>query len=253
MVHHKMDTEKSENYTNEIPLNTSLVIILIIIMVIVYSIGLYLHTRIITVSKKDKAITWKLDILNSICILFYFNIAFVMFLVTYLKVASKIDICSYTATWICYGLKLIVFTGRMYIISHSLIISLMKYCNIIFQEKVRAVGKHRIENLFLFLDVLYPTMVFGIIRLIKKDETFPNDPFQEEFFHQKSITNTYKTTGKLFDACSFDEAFDEISIPYIFYILRMTFCWILSISIFLNSINILEVFFYYKIFRYMNR
>ena len=153
-------------------------------MVIVYLFGVYLHTRIIKISKKDKAITWKLDILNSISVLFYFNLAFVMFLVTYLKVASKIDLCSYTATWICYGLKLMVFTGRMYITSHSLIISLMKYCIIIFQEKVRAVGKHRIENMFLFLDILYPTMVFGILRLIKKDDSFASDPYQEQFFHQ---------------------------------------------------------------------
>ena len=247
-----MDTENSQNHIKH-PLNTSLVVILIVIMVIVYLIGVYLHTRIIKISKKDKAITWKLDILNSISILFYFNLAFVMFLVTYLKVASKIDLCSYTATWICYGLKLIVFTGRMYITSHSLIISLMKYCIIIFQEKVRAVGKHRIENLFLFLDILYPSMVFGILRLIKKDDSFASDPYQEQFFHQKSITNTNETIVKLFDACTFDEAFDEISIPYIFYIVRTIICWILSISIFLNSINVLEVFFYYMIFRCMNR
>ena len=143
--------------------------------------------------------------------------------------------------------------GRIYITSHSLIISLMKYCIVVCQEKVRVVGKHKVENLFLFLDILYPTMVFGTLRLIKKDNTFASDPYQEEFFHQKSITNTNETIVKLFDACTFDEEFDEISIPYIFYIVRTIVCWILSISIFLNSINVLEVFFYYMIFRCMNR
>ena len=248
-----MDTENSENFIEDVPLNTSLVVILIVIMVIVYSIGMYLHVRIIKISKKDKAITWKLDILNSVSVLFYFNLAFVMFIVTYLKVALEIDLCSNTATWICYAVKLLVFCGRMYIISHSLIISLMKYCIIVFQDKVRAVGKHRVETLFLFLDILYPTMVFGILRLIKKDNEFPSDPFEEVFFHQNSITNTNKTIVKLFDACLFDESFHEISIPIIFHIFRTALCWILAISIFLNSINILEVFFYYKIFRYMNR
>ena len=222
-------------------------------MVIVYLIGIYLHTRIIRISKKDKAITWKLDILNSISVLFYFNLAFVMFIVTYLKVVFKIDLCSFSATWICNCLKWIIFNGRLYITSHSLIISLMKYCIVVCQQKVRAVGIHRVEKLFLFLDILYPTMVFGTLRLIKKDDTFASDPYQEEFFHPKFITNTNRTIVKLFDACTFDEAFDEISIPYIFYILRTTLCWMLSISIFLNSINILEIFFYYKIFRYMNR
>ena len=248
-----MDSENSESLIEDVALNTTLVVILIVIMVIVYLIGIYLHTRIITISKKDKAITWKLDILNSISVLFYFNLAFVMFIVTYLKVALEIDLCGYTAAWICYVVKWILFMGRIYITSHSLIISLMKYCIVVCQEKVRVVGKRKVENLFLFLDILYPTMVFGTLRLIKKDNTFASDPYQEEFFHQKSITNTNETIVKLFDACIFDEAFDEISIPYIFYTVRTIVCWILSISIFLNSINVLEVFFYYMIFRHMNR
>ena len=128
----------------------------------------------------------------------------------------------------------------------------MKYCIIIFHDNVRSVGKRKIENLFLLLDILYPTMTFFLFHLIKNDYTFVADPYQEEFFHQKSITVTNKTIVKLFDTCVY-EAYEEISIPYIFSILRTTLCWILSISIFLNSINILEVFIYYKIFRFMNR
>ena len=252
MLQHKMDTKNSEKDTKDIPLDTSLVVILIVIMLLVYFIGIYLHIKIIKISKKDKAITWKLDILNSISILFYFNLASVMFLVTYLKIALKSDLCSLTNIWICYGLKAMIFLGRIYITSHSLIISVMKYCIIIFHEKVRSIGKRKVENLFLVLDILFPTMIFFLFHLIKNDNTFVGDPYQEEFFHQNSITVTNKTIVKLFDVCVY-EPYAEISIPYIFSILRTTFCWILSISIFLNSINILEVFIYYKIFRFMNR
>ena len=252
MLQHNMDTENSEKNIKDIPLDNSVVAILIVIMILVYFIGVYLHTKIIKISKKDKTITWKLDILNSISILFYFNLASVMFLVTYLKIALKKDLCSHTTKWICYGLKTMVFLGRIHITSHSLIISLMKYCIIIFHDKARSVGKRKVENLFLLLDILYPTMIFFLFHLIKNDYTFVADPYREEFFREKSITVTNKTIVKLFDACDY-EAYDEISIPYIFSIFRTTFCWILSISIFLNSINILEVFIYYKIFRFMNR
>ena len=105
MLQHNMDTENSEKETKDISLDTSVVFILIIIMVLVYFIGVYLHIKIIKVSKKDKTITWKLDILNSISILFYFNLASVMFLVTYLKITLKRDLCSHTTIWICYGLS----------------------------------------------------------------------------------------------------------------------------------------------------
>ena len=128
----------------------------------------------------------------------------------------------------------------------------MKYCIIIVHEKVRSMGKRKVEYLFLVLDVFYPTMIFFLFHLLKNDNTFVGDPYQEEFFLQNSITVTNKTIVKLFGVCVY-EAYDEISIPYIVSVLQTTFCWILSISIFLNSINILEVFIYYKIFRFMNR
>ena len=132
----------------------------------------------------------------------------------------------------------------------------MKYCTIVFHDKVRAVGKHKIETIFFWLDILYPVCIYGLFYVVKKDYNFIADPYLEQFYPRKPGTisgvNSNKTVPNLFEACEF-VSFEKMSVHYIFNITKTTFCWVLAISILLNSLNILEAFFYSNIFRTMNR
>ena len=107
-----MNFENSEKDIKHGLLSTSLVITLKVIIILLYLIGVYLHIKIINVCKKDKPMTWKLDIVNSISTLFFFNLAIVLFVITYLKVSAIIDLCSDNGKIVCEGIKFITFLGR---------------------------------------------------------------------------------------------------------------------------------------------
>ena len=214
-------------------------------------VGVFLHIKIIKICKKDKPMTWKLDIVNSVSTLFYFGLTIVMFVFTYLKVSFIFDLCSYY--FICKGIKFVIFLGRMYVCSHSLIISLVKYCMIVFHEKVGKVGKRKVEILFVMIDLFYPAISFILLFFIKKNDKFSADPYNEHFFRQNALKFSNETAVKsLFDYCTY-EKMDVNLFHHIVNIIKTTTCWTLTISTFLNSINILEIILYFKIFRFMNR
>ena len=49
-----------------------ILIALMVVAVVIYLWGVYFHLKIIQASRKDKDLTWKVDIANSIIILFHF-------------------------------------------------------------------------------------------------------------------------------------------------------------------------------------
>ena len=49
-----------------------ILIALMVVAVVIYFCGVYFHVKIIQASRKDKDLTWKLDITNSIIMLFHF-------------------------------------------------------------------------------------------------------------------------------------------------------------------------------------
>ena len=55
--------------TNEEKINLTSNVILSMILICLYLLGVYFHTKIIKVSIKEKDITWKLDITNSVLLL----------------------------------------------------------------------------------------------------------------------------------------------------------------------------------------
>ena len=247
-----MSFANSETTIKDGLLNTSLVVVLMVTIILVYLIGVYLHTKVIKVCKKDMQMTWKLDIVNSISTLFYFHLAIVMFVVTYLNTSKFTDLCSGNGKIVCKGIKFVTFLGRMYICSHSLVISLMKYCMIVLHDKARKIGKCKVEIIFFLVDILYPSMAFILLYLIKKDDKFSADPYEEKVFLQNSFTISNRTVLSLFNHCK-NEDLETSLLPYIFNIVQTIVCWILTISTFMNSVNILEMLLYFKIFKSMNR
>ena len=247
-----MSFENSGTNIKDGLLRPSLAIILMVTIILVYFIGVYLHIKVIKVCRKEMQMTWKLDIIYSISTLFYFSLAITMFVITYLNISEMTDLCSGNGKIVCKGIKFITFLGRMYICSHSLVISLMKYCMVVLYDKVRKIGKYKVEITFFLVDILYPAIAFILLYLIKNDDKFGADPYEEKIFLQNSFTITNRTILSLFNHCK-NEDMETTFIRYIFNIVQTFICWILAISTFINSINILGVFLYFQIFKCMNR
>ena len=110
--------EDSENTT----FSTSFVVtqtLMCVLVVCAYIIGIYLHSRVILVCKKEKEMTWKLDILNSCVVLINYGHVIIMYSLTYLVT----DLPSFTGNWFCYISKALTLYGNTLVISHSFLIS----------------------------------------------------------------------------------------------------------------------------------
>lgn len=127
-------------------------IIFLVIAICVYSIGVFLHAKIIIVSRTEKDMTWKLDITNSFLLIgHYTNIVFIH-IVNFITN----DFHIYIGRWFCYVSKAMVYYGVLYLTGHSLIVAIMKYVIIVHWQKVRDFGKSRIKELFFWLNFLHP-------------------------------------------------------------------------------------------------
>ena len=61
-----------------------ILIMLMLVAVMIYLWGVYFHVKIIQVSKKDKDLTWRLYIANSITMIIIFLQAIIMHSITYI-------------------------------------------------------------------------------------------------------------------------------------------------------------------------
>ena len=140
-----------------------------------YSFGAYLHLRIIKVSRKDKELTWKLDVMNSVIILIMqFNNLSVKIL-TY----GVTDLYLYTGEWFCYASKVIAFYSTTYVVGHSLIISILKYIMIVHWAKVRDWGNKKIVTIFSGVDILHPILLILIWLSIRPDFFWAHDGYAQ--------------------------------------------------------------------------
>ena len=75
--------------------STSMIIQIIMCMfaVCVYAIGFVLHSKVILASKRDKDMTWKLDIVNSVMMIIHYAHVIIMYGITFLvRTGSRIRI-----------------------------------------------------------------------------------------------------------------------------------------------------------------
>ena len=121
-----MNLEENDNlYT--------VLIALIVVASLIYFVGIYFHVKIIQVSKKDKDLTWKIDIANSIMMLFIFLQSIFMHSITYIIR----DLHMYLGEWFCYLFKVIANYSNFYLFGHAFFISLTKYTVIVHWQKAR--------------------------------------------------------------------------------------------------------------------
>ena len=219
-----------------------------------YIIGVYLHGKLIQASKKDKEMTWMMDICNSIFLLILYAYIIIMKTLTY----AIDNVQTYTGSWFCYTSKALSLIGHVSCAGHTFIIAIMKYVMIVLHEKIRFVGKEKMQRIFLTIYIIYPLYMFGVFNIINPDFLFVYDGIshanrclgKSEIF---SGNNTNKTAIKLHDICKLTEPFDPGSFQYIVHLSRSVICWFHVIIMYLNGWNVIEAFIYFFIFKFMWR
>ena len=110
-----------------------------VLAVFMWCIGLFLHSKIIAVSIKDKELTWKFDVVNSFTTIFHYGNAILMYGMTYIIK----DIYRYTGTWVCYISKALAMYGNTQVLHQTSIICAMKYIIIVKHDWVRNFGQEK--------------------------------------------------------------------------------------------------------------
>ena len=118
--------------------------LMITLMCCIYGIGVFLHTKVIQVCKREKGTCWKLHIFDSCYKMFHYAILILMSCL----INTITDLHHYTGKWLCYTYKAFNMYGNSSILGHSFVISAMKYTIIVYSLKVRAIGKEKYKQYF---------------------------------------------------------------------------------------------------------
>ena len=249
-------TIKENNIPEHEPPNAIITILSCIVVVCIYMVGLYLHTKIILVSRKDKGMTWKFDIFNSCAVLFHYGNAIVIYGVTYIVQ----DVSFYTGDWFCYLFKFFFMEGNIYVLKHSCFIAAMKYVIIVHYEWVKEFGgNEKIKKIFFWMKVIYPSLVIAIFMLGRLDFFVAYGGISQANrclgkSDLISIVDSNKPVGKMHDMCEpAEELLNPSQLQYAMYISRKTICWINVVWFYLNMWNFVEGFLYFRIFSFMRR
>lgn len=239
---------------NTHPINTITEIVMFILALCIYIIGVFLHTKIIIVSKRENEMTWKLDIANSFMLMIHYAHVIAMYGITYIIQ----DLYTYTGEWFCYVSKALTFYGNAYVTGHSLIISLMKYVIIVQYEKVMNVGQDKVKQIFLWIKVFYPIYIFAIFNIVRPDFLLIYDGISQANrclgkSDMVSSLDSNRSAIKLHNICDVTEPLRQVSFEYVVFICRQGICWLHVIIVYSNAWNLIEIVIYCKIFGFMRR
>ena len=230
------------------------ILVFLIIAISVYFIGLHLHIKIIRVSYKDKDITWKLDITNSALLIFFTMHAIFMHGFTYFVQ----DLHSYTGEWVCYMSKGIAFYGQLYIYGHSLIVSILKYVIIVCWEKTMDFGRDRITEIFFWVNFLHPLLLIVLWLIVRPDFFWAYDGMKQIDMCLGDPKNNWgpgsnQSFTKLHNLCDFTLSSSENVLGNVIYICKTMVCGINVGLYYLILWNFFEIITYCFIFRFMRR
>ena len=230
-------------------------LILPLIAVCVYGIGVYFHFKVIKVSFKEKDITWKLDITNSIILTVHHGYFLFMKIITFVIQ----DLHAYTGTWLCYLSKVAKYLGGLHISAHTLVIAILKYIMIVRWDWAMVVGQDKIKKAFFFIDFLHPILILSVLLLVRTDFLVEWDSPSEEIDrclgdpkNNLDPARNHSLT-KLHHLCQIDTPSNDNNFENFGYYFKTSICWTHFTIFYLCFSNLLEVLFYTLIFKFMRR
>ena len=245
------NTKLNMNGNEHVDLELITIIIVFLATLLVGIVGIFLNIKIIKVSLKEKEITWKLDVSNSVVLIVHFsNLIF-----TYVFNYGFKNAYWYPGEWFCQLTNVSIYLGVLSISQHSLIISSLKYLIIVHWENVRNYGREKMINMFLWINLMHPWITVMLHLCIRP--TFFNDYDEFAQFHRcfgvaSNITES-RSSIWTFEFCDFSQPSSNDYFDYSIYFFRTTFCGLHIVLLYVVTMNILEAVFYIRIFRLFRR
>ena len=220
-------------------------VISLIVVACFYVIGIILHIKIIKVSKKEKYMTWKLDITHSILIIFLYTYNVAIHTTTYLVH----DLYLYTGKWFCYAAKVLSQYLIVYFGAHSMIISMMKYFVIVHDTRILKF-KEKFKTGFFYLNFLYP-IAFIALSVILIPDFFVIYRGHTHINRCLGIESRNYTT--MLSLCDFAAPLQMNSFEGVIFVLRWSICKLQVVFMYLCGFNFFDIVFYCRTFSHMRR
>ena len=223
----------------------------IIIQSLLLMVGLVIQFKIIHVCRKDKdGKTWQIHLAHSVNSIIYFLV-----LVPFWHLSNFIpNLSEIMGEWFCYLAAFFRNYGFYSIPPNSLLIAVMKYMFIVQNETVIRYGERKTQKLFMVINLMVP-FVMAIISCVTMDfESFSDLTSCFGLTEQvKAQYNTWEKQMQKFFLCNLNTTEKEIRDWFAFYVIKQSVCVLKSIIVMAINTNVPEAFFYYQIFRTMNR
>ena len=154
----------------------------IILQVCIFSVGLYFQIRTILVCIKEKNKTWQIHISHAIVMTVYWG-----YFIPFQAITHFVpSLGTYVGNWICYLSAFFSFFGYHSMIIQSLLIAAMKYLFIVHTWKAKSFGEDRIQNIFLMIHLIYPT-ILATASMLTSD-------FQTRTFVKSCLGSSYRSS-----------------------------------------------------------
>ena len=220
----------------------------IIFQVLLFCLGLLIQIKIIILCKneRDERATWQIDICHAIVQIIFFAFAITLEGFThFIPVLSQL-----TGDWLCYMVTFVTFYCYYSIVAHSLMISIMKYVYIVQNQWVSKIGKTRVLKWFLWANLAHPLFLTFLTILTSDWDLFSslNKCFgqKEDVFSSQVIS--VSSIKKLF-LCELKNGALQNHEKTFGYVLKQLVCATQTIVNLIINTNLIEAWFYYKIFR----
>ena len=224
------------------------------IMICIHCVGMYLHNKIIKTSRKEKRITWQLDITNSCMLMAHHTHCVFMDGITYMIQ----DLYMYTGEWFCYTSKAVGYYGNLYTVAHSMFVSILKYIIIVYWKKARNVGHEKIQRILFWINILFPAFQILLQLILIPDFFVVYELWNGSARIDRCLGDSTegwgpKSNGTKSYCQHIYEPLHENSFAYAIYILKNSICWAQMIALLMISYNFVEMLVYCKIFSFMRR
>ena len=222
-------------------------IVHLIIQYFLFTIGLFLHIKIIHIYNVERNKTWLVQISHAIVTTVHFGVRIPFQATTHFIP----NLSNHIGSWICYIGAFNGFYGYQEISSHSLWVAFEKYILIVHTIKAKAFGDQKIEKIFGWIHVGYPSLASTIAILTTNYATRTDVKscfgITDEVLRDSNSTASGRSNFLFCDVSYYAET------SLIFSQIAQFFCVARNLTNFVVISNLPEAFFYYKIFKTMKR
>ena len=220
----------------------------ILAQILLFFIGTFIQVKLICVCYKEKGKCWQIHVAHSVVLIVSFT-----FLISFEAIMHFIPFLSqHVGSWICYVASFIVFYSFYSIVAHSLVISVIKYLEVVHFQKVRKWNETTLMHCIFITNLLHP-LVLTISNIAASDwgsNTSLHSCFKNISEESGKYNYSVDTIEKPFLCVFQDSNSENMDASYIF---KKCLCFIRTIVNIVTSSNIIEGYLYLKIFKNIKR